>query len=65
MTKNLYYRTVFMRVNSIKEIILGFFLAIASYPRMLLEVFTRKNMGERYFSLATAYTRRRSGSGSG
>lgn len=31
-----------------------FFLAICSWPRLLLEVFLRRNMGERYFSFSTA-----------
>ena len=56
MQKNLYYRTVFRRDNVIKKAILDFFLAIASYPRLLLEVFIRKNFGERYFSLASVLT---------
>ncbi|MCX6315970.1 MAG: hypothetical protein NTW29_01665 [Bacteroidetes bacterium] len=56
MTKNLYYRTVFRRANLIKERIFAFFLFIASYPRVLIEVFIRKNFGERYFSLATCFT---------
>lgn len=54
MKKNLYYRTVFMRTNAMKELILVFFLAICSWPRLLLEVFLRKNMGERYFSFSAA-----------
>ena len=54
MKRNLYYKAVFARTNYIKMAILGFFLAIASWPRLLLEVFIRKDFGERYFSLATA-----------
>ncbi|HVW96855.1 MAG TPA: hypothetical protein VHA56_12870 [Mucilaginibacter sp.] len=54
--KNLYYLTVFKRVNLIKAFILSFFLAIASWPRLILEVFFRRRMGERYFSLATCIT---------
>lgn len=53
MRKNLYYRTMFQRRNMIKEFILNVFLTISSYPRMILEVFLRKNFGERYFSFAT------------
>ncbi len=53
-TKNLYYATVFKRTNTIKMMILSFFLAIASWPRLFLEVFLRKNFGERYFSFSTA-----------
>lgn len=56
MKKNLYYRTVFRRENLIKKAIYDFFLGIASYPRLLLEVFIRKNFGERYFSVASVLT---------
>lgn len=54
--KNLYYREIFGRDNLFTKAIFDFFMKIASYPRLLLEVFLRKNMGERYFSLATAIT---------
>lgn len=54
MKRNLYYKTVLRRTNSVKMGFLSFFLALASWPRLLLEVFIRKNFGERYFSLATA-----------
>lgn len=56
MKKSIYYKTVFQRKNVIKDFLLKLFLAIASYPRMILEVFIRKNFGERYFSFATAIT---------
>jgi hypothetical protein len=49
MKKNLYYHTVFKRTNTIKMFILGFFLGICSWPRVFIEVFTRRNFGERYF----------------
>ncbi|RRA98642.1 hypothetical protein [Larkinella rosea] len=52
MQKNLYYRTVFKRTNAIKEAMLSFFMALSSYPRLLLEVFIRRNFGERYFSFS-------------
>ncbi|QMW01692.1 hypothetical protein [Spirosoma foliorum] len=52
--KNMYYRTVFKRTNTIKELFLSFFLAFFSWPRLLLEVFIRKNFGERYFSFSGA-----------
>ncbi len=55
-TKNLYYATVFGRTNMLRDLILRFFIMIASWPRMVLEVFIRTNFGERYFSLATAIT---------
>lgn len=54
--KNLYYIVVFKRTNMIKAAILGFFLAIASWPRLILEVFLRRGMGQRYYSLATSIT---------
>lgn len=54
MKKNLYYRTVFRRHNVIKEAFLGFFLAFCSWPRLVLEVFLRRNLGERYFSFSSA-----------
>ena len=54
MKKNLYYRTVFKRTNAVKEAFLGLFLALSSYPRLLLEVFIRRNFGERYFSFSGA-----------
>lgn len=56
MKKSIYFRTVFQRKNVIKDFLLRLFLSIASYPRMVLEVFTRRNFGERYFSFATAIT---------
>lgn len=55
-TKTLYYRTVILRQNKLKFAILNFFFAICSYPRLVLEVFIRKDMGERYFNLASAIT---------
>jgi hypothetical protein len=54
MPKNLYYQKAFRRQNVIGDIFLGFFLAFCSYPRMVLEVFIRRNFGERYFSLFAA-----------
>lgn len=54
MKKNLYFRSVFRRKNVIKEAILDLFLSTCCVPRLLLEVFIRTNMGERYFSFSTA-----------
>lgn len=54
MKKNLYYRHVFRRRNAIKEFFLKLILAISSGPRLLLEVFIRRNFGERYFSFSSA-----------
>lgn len=54
MQRKSYFQTVVKRQNAIKEFLAGVFLAFASWPRLVLEVFIRKNMGERYFSLSTA-----------
>lgn len=54
--KNLYFRTVLRRQNVLQNFLLDGFLAIASYPRMVIEVFLRRDFGRRYFSLATAIT---------
>lgn len=54
MKRNLYYKTVYKRTNGFKEFFLGLFMAISSYPRLLLEVFIRRNFGERYFSFSGA-----------
>ncbi|MVM32419.1 hypothetical protein GO755_20400 [Spirosoma sp. HMF4905] len=56
MKKNLYYRTVYKRTNLVKETILAYVQAFSSYPRLLLEVFIRRNFGERYFSFSGAIT---------
>ncbi|PMD95702.1 hypothetical protein BWI97_13970 [Siphonobacter sp. BAB-5405] len=54
MKKNLYYRSVFKRTSNAKGGILVVILLFSSWPRLLLEVFLRRNMGERYFSFSTA-----------
>lgn len=51
MKKNLYFTSVCQRRNPIREALLNFFLGIASYPKLLLEVFIRRDMGCRYFNL--------------
>lgn len=54
MKTTLYYKVVFQRQSILLEKMLDLFLLFASVPRMLLEVFIRKNFGERYFSAFTA-----------
>ncbi|WAC11895.1 hypothetical protein [Dyadobacter pollutisoli] len=54
MKKNLYYRTVLHRSNPVKNFFFDLFTAIASWPRLLLEVFIRTNFGERYFSFSSS-----------
>ncbi|MXV16901.1 hypothetical protein [Hufsiella ginkgonis] len=51
---NLYFYVTFKRTNGIKLFILNLFLALCSWPRLFLEVFIRKNFGERYFLLYTS-----------
>jgi len=56
MKKEIHQSLTFKRSNIIKEIILGFFLAICSYPRMPIEAILRKNMGVRYFGTMSTIT---------
>lgn len=56
MKQNLYFRQAMRRDNDLKNAMFGFALTICSYPKMLLEVFIRKNFGQRYFSLAAGIT---------
>ncbi len=55
MEKNI-FRSVFRRENILQKTIFNFFWGIASYPRLSLEVFIRKNFGRRYFTIASAVT---------
>lgn len=56
MQRNLYYQAMVRRQNLFRNFLFSFFLDLASYPRLLLEVFIRKNFGERYFRLSSAIT---------
>jgi hypothetical protein len=56
MTKNLYFRHTLRRENVLKKNLLLMFYGLSSYPRLLLEVFIRKNFGERYFKFSSAIT---------
>lgn len=49
--ENLYFKFVYQYKSKKGEKSLGIILSLLSYPRTLLEVFIRKNMGERYFSI--------------
>lgn len=51
---NLYYSTVYKRPNIIKGILLGLVFSMSSWPRLVIEVFLRRSMGERYFNLGSA-----------
>lgn len=54
MTKNLYFQTVIQRANRPNAFAQSTFRFMASYTRLLLEVFIRKDFGERYFSFSKA-----------
>ena len=53
MKKNLYFRTSVRRDNLLSNLIMDTALKCASYPRVLIEVFIRRNFGVRYFSVGT------------
>lgn len=48
---NIYYQTFYGRNNKLKQAILSFFYSISSPYRLLVEVFLRRRMGIRYYSL--------------
>lgn len=56
MKQNIYFRQYYERRNLAKDFFLGFFESIASYPKLFLEVFLRKQFGDRYFNLASVLT---------
>jgi len=49
-----FWAQVVRRDNVLKNIIYTFFLSVASYPRLLIEVFIRQHFGDRYFKLSSA-----------
>jgi hypothetical protein len=53
MKVSAFYATFFRRQNLLKELFVSLFLGLCSWPRLLLEVFLRRQMGERYFSLTS------------
>lgn len=56
MKKNLYFRNTVQRQNVLREFILSAFLMLSAYPRLMIEVFIRKDFGERYFKISSAIT---------
>lgn len=54
MKRNLYYRQMYQGNTRIDAVGAHYASGIMSWGRMLLEVFIRKNFGERYFSLGKA-----------
>lgn len=49
-------RIILSRENTLKNFVLMLFLGMSSYPKLLLEVFIRRNFGIRYFNLGSALT---------
>jgi hypothetical protein len=49
-TNETYFEEVYARESKLKNAILNFLILISSYPRLIIEVFTRRRFGERYFS---------------
>jgi hypothetical protein len=54
MQKNLYYKTQFSRSGKLQGWLLDSLMFFFSYPRLIMEVFLRRNMGERYFTISSA-----------
>ncbi len=54
MKKNLYFRDVVKRENALANWFFNLFMGFNSSVRLLIEVFTRKDFGERYFRLSAA-----------
>lgn len=54
MKKNLYFKFVYQSTRTLEAHVVAGALRILSFPRTLLEVFIRKNMGERYFGAGQA-----------
>lgn len=50
--KNIYYYETIQRVDASKLFFFRLFLSLSSWPRVLIEVFTRRGFGERYFSFS-------------
>lgn len=56
MKKNIYFSKFIRRENLLQKFLLNMFIGFASYPRLTLEVFIRRNFGERYINMASIIT---------
>lgn len=54
MKRNSYYRVIHGKANSLKAILFALFYHFSGVPRVTMEVFLRKNFGERHFSFGVA-----------
>lgn len=55
-TQHHYYYTIYRYENVLRAIWYGFIFLLAHWPSLMVHVFTRKNMGERYYTLAASLT---------
>lgn len=51
-----YYATIYRYENALRAIWYGIICFLAHWPSLMIHVFTRKNMGERYYTLAASLT---------
>lgn len=56
MKKDLYFKTFHGYKNFVREFVFMLILALAHYPALMVDVFFRSKMGERYYTLAAALT---------
>lgn len=54
--RSVYYRSTFRRGSYLTSWFLTIATFLTSYPRMLIEVFTRRNFGQRYFNITSVLT---------
>lgn len=54
MKREIYFQSTFQRQGEIEQTISAHLFTYLQFPRLLLEVFIRKNLGERYFSMGIA-----------
>ncbi len=55
-TRSVFYRSVFKRGSYLRSWFLIIAMFLASYPRMMIEVFMRRNFGCRYFNVMSFIT---------
>ena len=55
MKKNIYITNVMSRQNNLLQNMYSMFITLASFPKLILEVFIRIRFGERYFNLGSAF----------
>ncbi|MBN8865543.1 MAG: hypothetical protein J0H92_19365 [Sphingobacteriales bacterium] len=53
MQKTTYFRAVMRRQNHVKNFFFDLALTFASFPRLMIEVFIRRNVGQRYYSTSS------------